>query len=256
MPGHYAHGLPTSLYGPGGPFSLIPASKTGVGGPRPSKTSVSSKVPGGGSGSNTLNGGLPWNVYKGSSDLGAPRYGEKVGGIGPVLQGVGLAACAGLDPTWAAACTQVVNYVTSSSSPVAADPKCPEGTFRVPGSDVCVNPGHFLPGGQPLTMSAGGVAVTGSFGIPALTPHIVGEIMDKDGKISLIRRCNRGSVLGLDDLCYAKQILPRRNKFRKHRGAKRPPMTAADATALGRIGTLREKVKTLAKDANMSCKLK
>lgn len=92
-----------------------------------------------------------------------------------------------------------------------------------------------------------GVAVMGAFGIPAMQPVVVGNIGG-----SPIRRCMAGAVLGKDDLCYMKGSIPR--QFRKWRPAAKPPMSAADAKALRRIGTLQNKVKGLAKSANLTCK--
>lgn len=256
MPFHYQSGLPpsnwlaqqyTAMGGTGGVRNL---------GARPSRYGSSGYFVAATNLANTNVGSGTRVTYTGPGNLGSFRPNMAFGSIGPVLAGVGKAACAGLDPTWKPVCEGVVTWATTSTTAPPQDPTCPDGAWKIPGSGVCVDPGAIPPGGDPLFFRAGGEPVIGSFGIPASTPYIVGSITDKDGRTSDIRRCSRGSVLGLDNLCYAKQILPRRNKFRKHRAAKRPPMSAADATALGRIGTLREKVKTLAKDANMSCKLR
>jgi len=137
---------------------------------------------------------------------------------------------------------------------VPAQQTCPQGTIRF--RDSCVDLTAAPMGGDPFIQRAGGVPVEGAFGFAARTPFLVGVVTNNRGEQSAIRRCSRGSVLGQDDLCYPKSVLPRRNKFRKHKGAKRPPMTAKDASALARIGTLRDKVKDLASDAGMSCSLK
>lgn len=104
------------------------------------------------------------------------------------------------------------------------------------------------PSGPGFTGSSG-QAVMGAFGIPAMLPIIVGNIGGAP-----IRRCMAGAVLGKDDLCYMKGSIPR--QFRKWRPAAKPPMSAADAKALRRIGTLQNKVKGLAKSANLTCKRK
>lgn len=123
---------------------------------------------------------------------------------------------------------------------------CPAGTVRV--GNTCISPGDVFPGGDPFLMEAGGQAVIGAFGLPAASPTIVGSINGNP-----IRRCGRGMVLGFDNLCYPKQLLGRRSRFRKHRGQAKPPMSAADAKALRRIGTLKKRVKELAGDAGLSC---
>lgn len=139
---------------------------------------------------------------------------------------------------------------TQSTGTTLQQATCPPGTVRV--GDTCISPGDLFPGGAPGFIEAGGQAVVGAFGLPALSPTIVGSVASSRG-VSPIRRCPRGMVLGFDELCYAKQLLPRRSKFRKHKGDRRPPMTGADAAALRRIGTLQKRVKELAKDAGISC---
>lgn len=124
---------------------------------------------------------------------------------------------------------------------------CPDGSFPIAGR--CVDPLAFIPGGDPLVSTRTGVAVMGAFGIPAMTPAVVGQINGRP-----IRRCPSGAVLGKDELCYMKGSIPR--QFRKWAPAPKPPMSAADAKALRRIGTLQKKVKKLASNANLSCKRK
>jgi len=116
----------------------------------------------------------------------------------------------------------------------------------------CVDPTAILPGGDPFivpesgrALGGGGQAVVGSFGIPAIQPIQVAQPT---------LRCPPGAVLGKDSLCYMKSSIPR--AFRKWRPAPKPPMSAADAKALRRIGTLQGKVKRLAKSANLTCKRK
>jgi len=116
----------------------------------------------------------------------------------------------------------------------------------------CVDPTAILPGGDPFvvpeagrTIAGGGGAVVGSFGIPAIMPIQVAQPT---------LRCPPGAVLGKDSLCYMKTSIPK--AFRKWRPAPKPPMSAADAKALRRIGTLQGKVKRLAKSANLTCKRK
>jgi len=151
--------------------------------------------------------------------------------------------CSILPPNLQAACRGLVpgpgpqQPPPGPSGPTAV---CPPGTVRQNGG--CVTVGS--PGG-----GGGGTVVMGSFGIPATTPVVVGNIRGKP-----IRQCNKGSVLGMDELCYMKGSLP--TKFRKWKPAPKPPMSAADAKSLRRIGTLQKRVKKLAGDANLSCKRK
>lgn len=142
--------------------------------------------------------------------------------------------------------------LAAGPAPLVGTGACP-GLFSVRGPDgTCINLGDLGPGGSPAvtaqTPSFGG-AVIGAFGIPALQPAVVGQINGRP-----IRKCPLGAVLGKDDLCYQKGSIPK--QFRKWRPAPRPPMTAADAKALRRIGTLQKKVKGLAKSANLTCKRK
>ncbi|MFG0329817.1 MAG: hypothetical protein ACF8PN_07970 [Phycisphaerales bacterium] len=134
-----------------------------------------------------------------------------------------------------------------SFAPTGAGP-CPAGTFRV--GSTCVSPGDALPGGEPMTFptpgttvaNPGGSAVVGSFGLPARTPMVVSQ---------LVRRCGKGMVLGDDDLCYPKAVLPRRSKFRKWRGERRPPVSAADMAAIRKAASARDRVLELAKDVGL-----
>jgi len=132
--------------------------------------------------------------------------------------------------------------------------ECGPGKFRV--GETCVSLGDAAPGGLPLTTQAGGVLVRGGFGIPAETPSIVGFRSDKSGGLNPIRQCRRGMVLGIDDLCYTKTQLPRRNRNRKHRGEKKPPISVKQMNAMKMIGSLQDTVKELAGDVQLTCKRK
>lgn len=85
-------------------------------------------------------------------------------------------------------------------------------------------------------------AVEGAFGMPAFEP---------EGEFVQTLRCPKGMVLGMDDLCYPKAVLPRRSKFRKWRGQARPPVSAGDAKAIRRAASARERVLTLAKNVGL-----
>ena len=119
---------------------------------------------------------------------------------------------------------------------------CPDGRVQI--GDQCVDPLAFPPGGEPLTIPAGGEARMGAFGLPAVTPTIVGE---RNGRP--IRQCPTGLVLGKDNMCYAG--LPQR--FRKWPRKRKPPVTAADMKAIRRAARTSERVKRLAGDVGFTC---
>lgn len=122
------------------------------------------------------------------------------------------------------------------------DPQsCPTGTVRV--GKKCIDLTALPPGGDPAMFPANGVATVGAFGLPALTPG---------SEERLVRKCGRGMVLGIDDLCYPKAVLPPRSKFRKWRRPPRAPVTRRDVVAIRRAAGARERVLELAKDVGLS----
>lgn len=127
---------------------------------------------------------------------------------------------------------------------VAGPQECPEGTIRF--QNTCIAAGDLFPGGDPLTFPAGngvsGAVVQGGFGLPATEPVGVQRV---------VRRCSKGMVLGIDNLCYAKAILPPRSKLRKWRRPPRPPVTRRDVVAIRRSAGARERVFDLAKDVGL-----
>lgn len=128
---------------------------------------------------------------------------------------------------------------------------CPQGYTSTPIG--CVDLSAGLPGGQPAvvpeTPSTNGTgARMGMFGAPAVPPFVVGQLAG--GRP--IRRCPRGTVLGMDDLCYAKGSIPR--KYRKWKPRRRPPVTAADARAIRMADSAKNRVKKLAGKVGFSCK--
>lgn len=145
----------------------------------------------------------------------------------------------------------------SFAAPSASGP-CPPGEFAVLGQ--CVD---FLGTGSQgfgiRSQTAGGTAmaqgtgqaVVGSFGMPAMIPEVVGSIQRRDGTVVPIRRCGSRMVLGTDDLCYPKALLPRRSKFRKWRAAPRPAVSAADTKAIRQAGRAKDRVLNLAKDVGL-----
>ena len=125
----------------------------------------------------------------------------------------------------------------------AASADCPNGQVRVGAN--CVDFSAALPGGDPFvspaTMGAG-VATLGAFGLPALTPQGVSRI---------VRRCGRGMVLGVDNLCYPKGVLGSRSKFRKWRRPIRPPISRRDVRAITRAAAAKDRVAELARDVGL-----
>jgi len=123
---------------------------------------------------------------------------------------------------------------------LAADPECGPGMIRVSG--VCIDPRAALPGGDPLFSRATGVAVAGAFGMPAFSP-IEEQV--------LTRRCPRRMVLGFDDLCYPKAVLPPRSQFRKWKRAPSPTLSRRDEAAIVRAAGAKDRVLGLAKKAGL-----
>lgn len=87
-----------------------------------------------------------------------------------------------------------------------------------------------------------GQAVEGAFGMAAFVP-------EEEMRLTLV--CPPGHVLGDDELCYPKAVLPRRSKFRKWRGEMRPPVSAADAKAIRKAAAAKERVLLLAKSVGL-----
>jgi hypothetical protein len=143
---------------------------------------------------------------------------------------------------------------TSNLQPLEAN--CPEGTFRLPGLG-CVD---LMPGGAQTgagMVVTPGEPVAGAFGLPAFQASVVGEITSKSGQTTIVRRCPKRTVLGLDNKCYVKGTIPR--QFRKWPPDARPPVSAFDARMMrkyGKGGTKAKAAKKLATEAGFSCKAK
>jgi len=129
---------------------------------------------------------------------------------------------------------------------------CPPGMARV--GKTCIDLTALPPGGDPAftptlpTLPGGatmptGQATVGAFGLPALTPQGVSRV---------VRKCGRGMVLGIDNLCYPKAVLTARSKFRKWRRPPRAPVTRRDVVAIRRAAGARDRVLELAKDVGLS----
>lgn len=129
----------------------------------------------------------------------------------------------------------------------SGDP-CPGRAVRVPGLG-CVDPLALPPGGDPAivptsgtVMGGGGNAVIGAFGVPAMQPQVVTQLR---------RKCGPGMVLGKDNLCYPKAMLPKRSKYRKWKGEPKPVISRADMRAIRAAARAQDRVKELAKDVGL-----
>lgn len=148
--------------------------------------------------------------------------------------------CATIEnPTLRALC-ELGGGIGSRFLPGAGTQECPEGKVRI--GNTCVDPGAAFPGGEPFLTTAGGVAVQGAFGMPAITPDV---------EARQVRDCPDGMVLGKDNLCYPKAILSRRSRFRKWRQPRRPLLTAGDLNAIRRAERLKGRVKDVGKDLGL-----
>lgn len=124
---------------------------------------------------------------------------------------------------------------------------CPEGSFKV--GNKCVALGDLFPGGDPMVFTPGSVTpssgvqvVAGGFGLPAAVPASIPSVR---------RKCGRGMVLGIDDLCYPKAVLTSRSKLRKWRRPPKPPISRRDVVAIRRASSAKDRVSDLAKDVGL-----
>jgi hypothetical protein len=190
-----------------------------------------------------------------------PGAGLSFGGI---LKGIGKTVGGFLTGGPAGAVTGLVSSLGGGGGggqSFAPAGQCPSGfTFRNGRCEATGLSGfgqRMIPGGRTgLLPQAGapGEAVMGGFGIPAMLPQEVGEIMRTDGSVGPILRCIPGLVLGKDDLCYPRAILGRRSRYRKHKLAPRPPISGADAQAIRRAARTKDRVKRLAGEVGFTCK--
>ncbi len=131
---------------------------------------------------------------------------------------------------------------------------CVQDRFPIRVGPIGIDPGAFLPGGDPgigfvprETTTAVGEAVIGAFDMPAIVPEVVGTIRRRDGSTGPILHCPPGSVLGRDDLCY----MGLTNKWRKWPKASRPPVSASDAKCIRRAASATKRVERLAKSVGL-----
>lgn len=150
---------------------------------------------------------------------------------GPQLGGLSSAACDLLTGTAKSLCLLGFSFLPRQEG--GGGPVLPQFPGTGPVADPPSDPGVILPGQ---------VATVGAFGLPALSPA---------GVSRLVRKCGRGMVLGIDNLCYPKAVLTSRSKFRKWRRPPRPPVTRRDVVAIRRAAGARDRVAELAKDVGL-----
>lgn len=138
------------------------------------------------------------------------------GGDGPAIPGTDVAV---IPPTTGCAIGTVPDGFGGCRRLTGSTPRTP--TPMGPGGNV------------------GGAAVVGSFGLPATQPA---------GRSRLIRSCGPRMVLGIDNLCYPKAVLPPRSKFRKWRRPPKPVISRRDTNAIRIAAGARDRVKELAQD--------
>lgn len=125
---------------------------------------------------------------------------------------------------------------------------CPPGSYQV--GNTCVNPGAALPGGSPFTFPTGGTQVGSPGGTAVVPAGGGGGMMGAAVAVApftysqLRRQCPPGYVLGKDNLCYAKGMIPK--KYRKWTYNK-PYITRGDYKAIARADRTRKKLVGLTK---------
>jgi len=177
--------------------------------------------------------------------------GSGTGMTAPQAPGITEQLCSNLPSYLQGLCRSAAGYVGDQFGPGQGGTStngtgataCPPGTFKVQGR--CVAPGDAFPGGDPFTFQAGGQAVQGSFGLPGVTPT-----QEQRRHLS----CPPGMVLGMDELCYPKAVLPRRSQFRKWKGDRRPPVSVSDMQAIRQADRAKGRVKKLASQVGFSTK--
>jgi len=164
-------------------------------------------------------------------------FGGLLGGIADVARGIGE-TLTGLP---------IGRRAPTTLGPGTIPPgNCPGGLVRI--GNQCVDITAALPGGRPFLQPVGGTgvmpgvprapatrrpagvdqfgaAVIGAFGQPAIEPAVFTDTSTMTGQRL---KCPRGMALGRDDLCYSRQVLSKRSKFRKWRGAPSAPVSAFD----------------------------
>lgn len=178
-----------------------------------------------------------------------------VGGGGPVGDPVGdifttgvNIACAQLSGWQRELCLaggQYINrrYISPGERGTGMTPtSCPPGWVQKNGGCVPVVP-TADPGGADLGRIPGEAmqTVMGSFGMPAIVPFDVGDILRGDGTMGPILRCPGKYILGDDSLCYPKGSIP--NKWRKWPKGPRPLLSAMDGKILRHARSVEKRLR-------------
>lgn len=131
-------------------------------------------------------------------------------------------------------------YITSKLIPgdagaPAANPlvdtsaQCPDGTFRVPGTNQCLD---LIPGGA---TSGGGMVL--NYGEAVMGRYGAGLVPAQTQQRRL--RCPPGAVLGKDNLCYDRL----RRGDRKWIPGRKPLLTGGDLNAISRSSRVAKRLK-------------
>lgn len=108
--------------------------------------------------------------------------------------------------------------VPGNFAPSGGQTPCPDGTFSILGRCVDLQPGGATQGAGMVV--SGGEPVLGRYGV-AMVPQAMERVR---------RRCPRGMVLGMDNLCYNKRDL--RKDERKWIPPRKPLLTGGDLNAI------------------------
>lgn len=108
--------------------------------------------------------------------------------------------------------------VPGTTGLVGGSATCPDGSFKVLGRCIDLQPGGAVSGGG--MMLGGGEAVLGRYGV-AMVPASAQRTR---------LRCPRGMVLGMDNLCYNRRDL--RKDERKWRPGRKPLLTGGELNAI------------------------
>jgi len=160
--------------------------------------------------------------------------------------GFGIGPCDALSGIAKSACLLIMQRIPgsgtggSSAGELVAAAACPRGMVKI--GTRCIDLTALPPGGDPAIVPATGATTVGAFGLPASFPAGISRV---------VRNCGPRMVLGIDNLCYPKAVLPPRSKFRKWRRPPRVPVTRRDVVAIRRSAAAKDRVAELAKDVGL-----
>jgi len=155
-------------------------------------------------------------------------------------------ACDALSGIARSACLLIMSRIPgagtggTSQTDIVGPTGCPSGMVKI--GNKCLDLTALPPGGDPALVPATGATTVGAFGLPASFPAGISRV---------VRSCGPRMVLGIDNLCYPKAVLPPRSKFRKWRRPPRVPVTRRDVVAIRRSAGAKDRVAELAKDVGL-----